>query len=244
MHRLGARRRSAACCSCESLGNGSDVQDTVKLSSAWALLLAATTMVAKALIDLRTAGCGRRPGTRLDANGRLVRQPIPTVLIGVLGGLIVGMTSVGSGSLIIVAAAAALPAAEGRATWSAPTWCRPSRWSASAALGHILFGDFQLGLTSSLLIGALPGVYIGARVSAVAPGWMVRRALVFVLLASGLKLLDVPTATARLDPARHHRGRAVRVADLPRAGQRVRRRTHSDRSPEERPLEDAPATPA
>ena len=41
---------------------------------------------------------------------------------------------------------------------------------ASAALGHLIFGDFKLGLTTSLLIGSIPGVYIGARVSAAAPG--------------------------------------------------------------------------
>ena len=63
---------------------------------------------------------------------------------------------------------------------------------ASASLGHLLFGDFQLDLTVSLLIGALPGVYVGARVSSSAPGGIIRRALVAVLLASGLKLLEVP----------------------------------------------------
>jgi hypothetical protein len=62
---------------------------------------------------------------------------------------------------------------------------------ASAALGHILFGDFKLGLTTSLLIGSVPGVYIGARVSAIAPGRVIRRALAFVLTASALKLLNV-----------------------------------------------------
>jgi hypothetical protein len=61
----------------------------------------------------------------------------------------------------------------------------------SAALGHILFGDFKLGLTTSLLIGSVPGVYIGARVSAIAPGRVIRRALAFVLTASALKLLNV-----------------------------------------------------
>ena len=55
------------------------------------------------------------------------------------------------------------------ASWSAPTWCRRSRWSASAALGHVIFGDFQLGLTAALLVGAIPGVYIGARLSRAAP---------------------------------------------------------------------------
>ncbi|HYF38673.1 MAG TPA: sulfite exporter TauE/SafE family protein, partial [Gemmatimonadales bacterium] len=61
----------------------------------------------------------------------------------------------------------------------------------AAALGHILFGDFQMDLTTSLLIGCIPGVWLGAHLSARAPGGLVRRALAFVLLASALKLLNV-----------------------------------------------------
>jgi uncharacterized membrane protein YfcA len=55
---------------------------------------------------------------------------------------------------------------------------------ASAALGHLIFGDFQLALTTSLFGGSIPGVWLGAHLSARAPGGLVRRALGFVLLAS------------------------------------------------------------
>ena len=65
---------------------------------------------------------------------------------------------------------------------------------ASAALGHVLFGDFRLGLTTSLLIGALPGVYFGARWSSRAPDAAVRPLLIVVLVVSALKLLAVPTS--------------------------------------------------
>jgi hypothetical protein len=61
---------------------------------------------------------------------------------------------------------------------------------AAAALGHLLFGDFQLDLTVSLLIGSIPGVYLGARISSRAPGGLIRAMLAIVLLASALKLLD------------------------------------------------------
>jgi hypothetical protein len=64
---------------------------------------------------------------------------------------------------------------------------------AAAALGHVLYGDFELGLTVALLIGCIPGVYIGARMSSKAPDGVVRPILAFVLLASGLKLVDVGT---------------------------------------------------
>ena len=59
----------------------------------------------------------------------------------------------------------------------------------AAALGHILFGDFELGLTTSLLLGAIPAVYVGARVSSKAPDFVIRPVLVVVLGLSALKLL-------------------------------------------------------
>jgi hypothetical protein len=62
---------------------------------------------------------------------------------------------------------------------------------ASAALGHLLFGDFQLDLTASLLVGSIPGVYLGARLSSRANDVVIRPALALVLVASGLKLLGV-----------------------------------------------------
>lgn len=64
---------------------------------------------------------------------------------------------------------------------------------ASAAVGHLLFGDFHLDLTTSLLLGCIPGVWLGAHLSSRAPGGLVRRALAFVLLASALKLLNFST---------------------------------------------------
>jgi hypothetical protein len=111
-----------------------------------------------------------------------------------VGGLVVGMTSVGSGSLMIVSLLLLYPTL--RASQLVGTdLVQAVPLVASAALGHILFGDFQFGLTTSLLIGALPGVYVGAKVSSSAPGGIVRRALVVVLLASALKLLDASNAT-------------------------------------------------
>jgi hypothetical protein len=65
----------------------------------------------------------------------------------------------------------------------------------AAALGHIFFGDLHMGVTVSLLIGSIPGVWVGAHLSSRAPGGLVRRALAFVLLASSLKMLGLPTTT-------------------------------------------------
>jgi uncharacterized membrane protein YfcA len=62
---------------------------------------------------------------------------------------------------------------------------------ALAAAGHLLFGHLQLELTASLLVGRLPGVSLGARLSSRTNDVVIRPALALVLVASGLKLLGV-----------------------------------------------------
>jgi uncharacterized protein len=121
-------------------------------------------------------------------------RPLPVLLIGILGGIVVGMTSVGSGSLIIIALMMLYPGLTASELVGTDL-VQAVPLVASAAIGHVIFGDFHLDLTASLLAGCIPGVWLGAQLSARAPGGLVRRVLAFVLLASALKLLDVSTKT-------------------------------------------------
>ena len=122
----------------------------------------------------------------------IVVGPVTWLGFGLVGGIVVGLTSVGSGSLIIIALMALYPTLKASELVGTDL-VQAVPLVASAALGHLLFGDFQLTLTTSLLAGAIPGVWIGAHLSARASGGLVRRALAFVLLASALKLLNVST---------------------------------------------------
>jgi len=179
-----------------TLGGGDEVQTVIRSALAIALLVSAGGLMVRAYIRLVEHARVRdgRAAPLPQGRPRLEVRPFPVVLVGIVGGLVVGMTSVGSGSLIIIALMALYP----RLTASelvGTDLVQAVPLVASAALGHILFGDFQLALTTSLLAGSIPGVWIGAHLSARAPGGLVRRALGFVLLASALKLLDVSTAT-------------------------------------------------
>lgn len=166
---------------------GDDVSEVVKRYLGYALLMAATSMVIRHEIN-------RRRGTHIAADGAqhaLVVRPLLTFLIGVVGGLIVGMTSVGSGSLIIVLLLLLYPSlAAGQLVGTDLVQAVPL--VGAAALGHLLFGDVEFGLAGSLMLGAIPGVLIGARISSRAPDHIIRPILVVVLLASGAKLLDAP----------------------------------------------------
>jgi uncharacterized membrane protein YfcA len=179
-----------------ALGTGSGVQDVVQKALGIALIIAATGLFVRAYLRLAERA-RHRDGTRpADPDGppRMPVRPAPTVLVGAVGGLVVGMTSVGSGSLIIIALMGLYPTL--RASELVGTdLVQAVPLVASAAIGHMIFGDFRLGLTGSLLIGAIPGAYIGAKLSSRLPGALIRRALAFVLLASALKLLGVSSVT-------------------------------------------------
>lgn len=166
------------------IGHSSHVQANLKIALGLALVLSFAASIAKAVIDRRS---GRRHEEVIHV------KPVRTVIIGVLGGFAVGMTSVGAGSLVIAMLLLAYP------------HMRPSQLVgtdivqaiplvASAAAGHLMFGEVHLALTTSLLIGALPAVWVGAMVSSRAPGWFVRPVIAGVLISSALALLKAPSA--------------------------------------------------
>ena len=177
-----------------ALGTGEQLQGIVQMSLGVALLIAASGLAVRAYLRLlerarrRDGSADPLPQGRPEVQLRIV----PTVVVGVIGGLVVGMTSVGSGSLVIISLMALYPLLKASSLVGTDL-VQAVPLVASAALGHILFGDFQLALTTSLIIGSVPGAWLGARLSSRAPGGFVRRALAFVLLASSLKLLGVPT---------------------------------------------------
>ncbi|OUC98975.1 sulfite exporter TauE/SafE family protein [Streptosporangium minutum] len=166
-----------------AFGDGEQIQQTIKYALGVALLLAVAGLVAKAWLS-------RREGEVSTDLGEIVVRPFPTLLVGTIGGLVVGISSVGSGSLIIVALLALYPALKANQLVGTDL-VQAVPLVVSAALGHLLFGDFQLDVTISLLAGSIPGVYLGARISARAPGGIIRALLAVVLLASALKLLGV-----------------------------------------------------
>jgi hypothetical protein len=177
-----------------ALGDGEQVQEVIRMALGIALLLAAAGLTVRAYLRLveharqRDGRAAPLPQGRPSVNVR----PVSTVLVGLIGGIVVGLTSVGSGSLIIIALMALYPTLKASELVGTDL-VQAVPLVAAAALGHLMFGDFQLSLTTSLLVGAVPGVWIGAHLSARASGGLVRRALAFVLLASALKLLKVST---------------------------------------------------
>jgi uncharacterized membrane protein YfcA len=177
-----------------ALGSGEDVQNAVQRALGGALIIAAVGLFLRSYLRLAERAKyrdGHRPADPTDTP-KLTARPIPLILIGIVGGIVVGMTSVGSGSLIIIALMGLYPLL--RANQLVGTdLVQAVPLVASAAIGHIVFGDFELSVTGALLLGSIPGAFLGAQLSSRLPGALIRRALAFVLLASALKSLGVDT---------------------------------------------------
>lgn len=165
-------------------GAGDALQHDVQLLLGAALVVACIGIVAKSYIDAR-----RRALDQSAEEPPVTSRPALTILIGAVVGLIVGMTSVGSGSLMIVLLMLVYPRLTTRRLVGTDL-VQAVPLVGAAALGHVLVGDFTLGVTLAILIGSIPGVYIGSRLSASAPDIYVRPVLVFVLAASAMKLLS------------------------------------------------------
>ncbi|HEX2902501.1 MAG TPA: sulfite exporter TauE/SafE family protein [Jatrophihabitans sp.] len=163
------------------IGRAASVQHLLKLVLGVALLLSVAATVLRAVRDRRAQRAARV----------LVVRPLRTVLIGAVGGVAVGLTSVGAGSLVIALLLLAYPGLTPRQLVGTDI-VQAIPLVAAAAAGHLLFGEVRLAVTGSLLLGALPAVYLGARLSAQAPAAVTRPIITAVLLVSGLALLAVP----------------------------------------------------
>ncbi len=168
------------------LGNDSAQQKHVELVLGVALLVGAGAMVFRYILDRRSGS--QRIGTIREITVR----PLPTVLIGMIGGVIVGLTSVGSGSLMIVLLLFLYPLiSAGQLVGTDLTQAVPL--TAAAALGALIFGHVQFGVTASLVVGSVQAVLIGSYLSSRAPDRFIRPVITFVIFASGLKYVGVGT---------------------------------------------------
>jgi uncharacterized protein len=171
------------------LGGGSAQQQKVEYALGAALLAGTAAMVLRSWLDRRSGQA------RTQAVGATRVRPAATVAIGAIGGLVVGMTSVGSGSLMIVLLLFTYPAvAAGQLVGTDLTQAVPL--TAAAALGALLFGHVQFGLTTAVIIGSVPAVLVGSLLSSRAPDRYIRPVITFVIFASGLKYAGLSTTAA------------------------------------------------
>jgi uncharacterized protein len=166
------------------LGNTKSAQNNVEIALGAALLVGAIAMAVRFVLDRRSGEA--RVGTLHELDVR----PLPTIAIGIIGGLIVGMTSVGSGSLMIVLLLFLYPTI-GANQLVGTDLTQAVPLTVAAALGALIFGHVEFGVTASLILGSVPAVLVGSFLSSTVPDRYIRPVIAFVIFASGLKYVGV-----------------------------------------------------
>jgi len=161
-----------------------DLDKTLKLCIGFALLLAALTYALRLYINLRRVRGGAHPG---DENPAV--RPVPTLLVGALGGLLVGVTSVGSGSVIMIALLMLYPGlAAVKLVGTDLVQAVPL--VLAAAISNIVLHGLDWSILVPLVLGSVPGTLIGSKIAPRVPQSFIRRGIVIVLTMSGVALLD------------------------------------------------------
>ncbi len=157
--------------------------DTIVLVAiAAALLFTGTAVLIRALF-LPKLVQRERDTVKLD-----VRHKVAAVVIGVSVGFVLGVTSAGSGALIAIGLILAFKLTPHRVVGTDVFHAAILLWVAGAA--HFISGNVDLALAANILIGSVPGVWIGANISTKLSSDGLRPVLGIVLLAGGLGLLS------------------------------------------------------
>jgi uncharacterized membrane protein YfcA len=165
-------------------GFGDDTDSRMGRIVGAALILGGAGFVAKTFVAPREHnGLGR-----LD-----VRQKLTAVAIGASCGLVVGLTSVGSGTFFGLAMLLVFPLSAVAIVGTDIFHAAALLWV--AGLGHLAHGNVDLHAMAWLLVGSIPGVLLGSQMSIRIPDRALRLAFSVVLILSGIKLVGVPQAT-------------------------------------------------
>jgi uncharacterized protein len=163
---------------------GDDVKSVMGQVLGGALLFGCIGLVAKSLVRTKDHG---------DPDWALTnRDRVAAVLIGIFGGFIVGLTSVGSGVFFGLTLLVVFPLRAHKVVGTDIFHAAVLLCVAGAA--HWAAGNVDFGILGWLLLGSIPGVLIGGRLTLAIPENVLRLILASVLGLAGLKLLDVPFA--------------------------------------------------
>jgi len=168
------------------MGHAKTAQKNIELALGIALLVGASAMVLRYILDRRSGH------NRTGIVHEITPRPLRTIGIGMIGGIVVGITSVGSGSLMIIMLLFLYPML-GANQLVGTDLTQAVPLTLAAALGALAFGHVEFGVTTSLIIGSVPAVFVGSLLSSSAPDRFIRPVITFVVAASGLKYVGVGT---------------------------------------------------
>jgi uncharacterized membrane protein YfcA len=161
---------------------GDSFDDVVLTMLACALILVGVIVLVRSLF-MTNAVNGERESFELER-----RHKVAAVLIGATTGFVIGLTSAGSGTLIAVFLIVLYRMAPKTVVGTDVFHAAILLWAAGIA--HWIGGNVDFVLVGSILIGSIPGVWIGSHLTVRMPTTIVRTALGVVLMASSFALFS------------------------------------------------------
>jgi uncharacterized membrane protein YfcA len=161
---------------------GGSFDEVVLTMLAIALIVVGTIVLVRSLF-MTKAKNGEREHFTLER-----RDKVRAVLIGATTGFVIGLTSAGSGTLIAVFLIVLFRMTPKRVVGTDVFHAAILLWAAGIA--HWIGGNVDFGLVGTILIGSIPGVWIGSHVTVRLPSGFVRVALGIVMISSSLALFN------------------------------------------------------
>ena len=163
------------------LGQSAQAEKTLEIVLGSALIIGSLAMLVRSMyIEKGTKG-----------TDHVKARPLATIAIGAVGGFMVGLTSVGAGSLILVMLVMLYPSLRNdHLVGTDLAQSIPLTFAATA--GALAFGHVDFALTTSIIVGSVPMVIVGSLFSSRSNGFVLRRIIAGAVLLSGLKYVGVP----------------------------------------------------
>ncbi|HEV8025531.1 MAG TPA: sulfite exporter TauE/SafE family protein [Candidatus Nanopelagicales bacterium] len=168
-----------------------EAEETIRLWIGGVLLVAVGAMLAKNYISRRRRRSHQDQAPPALQGADLPVKIVPTVIVGALVGVLVGTTSVGSGSLVVTSLLLLYPLLR-PSVLVGTDLTQAVPMLIAGALAHAGFGAISVAVVVSLLIGQIPGVWIGAKLSSSYDGHALRWLLMVILAATAVTLLGAP----------------------------------------------------
>ncbi len=155
-------------------------------------IIAATLLLVGASLIFRTFFMRDRSASPTkpiwDGKSRMsLKRRLFTILFGAMGGYLVGLTSIGSGSIMAIILLLLYPLAP--AVVVGTDIAHATVLSLVTGLAHASQGNVDWGLAGTLLLGSVPGVLVGSRLAPYIPGKPLRVILACMLIFVGARLL-------------------------------------------------------
>jgi uncharacterized membrane protein YfcA len=169
----------------DAIGAEDTQEDFLRLAIGVALLITAATYTLRLVIQLREVAAGRAvsdddPPVRVGA----------TLAVGIIGGFLVGITSVGAGSLMMVSLLLLYPTLHAVKIVGTDL-AQAVPLVVAAAASHVIVSGVDWAILIPLVVGGTPGTFVGARLAHRVSQAVIRRSIVILLSVTGLAMLGL-----------------------------------------------------